>query len=101
MTTLNAKELPPDLKIGLRWEKEYAQIPVLMRDAIKRYVFEHIKPGGFLRAVLTNDLRNAVAYADDVNLPLLPVYVKWFHNFAPCGCWGSQARMDRWLAQEK
>ena len=96
---LNVKELPSDLERGLRWEAEYAEIPLLMRAAIKRYLFERIKPGGFLSAVLANDLKNAVANADAANLALLPVYVRWFYNFAPVGSWGSPDNVAKWLTQ--
>lgn len=75
----------------------YDQIPPHMREAIERYVIEHKATGDFLRAVITNDLRNAVNRADATNLQLLPVYVRWFYNRAPSACHGSPERLAAWL----
>ena len=75
----------------------YGQIPPHMQEAIKRYVIERKAPGDFLRAVITNDLRNAVGRADDTNLPLLPIYVRWFYNRAPISCYGSCENFVAWL----
>jgi hypothetical protein len=76
---------------------DYDQIPPHMREAIEMYVIERKCTGDFLRAVITNDLRNAVGRADDTNLPLLPIYVRWFYNRAPASCHGSPARFEAWL----
>jgi hypothetical protein len=76
---------------------DYDQIPPHMREAIEMYVIERKCTGDFLRAVITNDLRNAVNRADSTNLPLLPVYVRWFYNRAPAACHGSPARFEAWL----
>lgn len=94
------KELPPDLEQGFKWEAEYAKIPELMRGAIKRYLLDHTKPGSFLSAVLQNNLRDAIFNADAENIHLLPIYVRWFYNFAPIGSWGSPDNVKRWLAQK-
>ena len=76
--------------------QEYT-IPDHMMDAINRYVQNHIEPGGFLTAVICNDLVEAVGRADDLNMTLLPAYVNYFYNEAPGACWGSPERMERWL----
>lgn len=46
-------------------------------DGLKRYVEHHTPTGGFLRAVLENDLREACARADDENVKVIPIYVCW------------------------
>lgn len=71
------------------FEGEYAAIPALMRDGIMRWVEQGVKPGQFLWAVICNDLRVAVAAADEENLALLPLYVRWFHWQCPAGVSGS------------
>lgn len=81
----------------LTFDGEYDQIPAHMQSAIMRYIELGIKPGDFLTAVITNDLRNAVGYADATNLPLIPLYVRWFYNEAPSGCHGSTAEMKNWI----
>ena len=54
------------------------------------------EPGGFLTAVLSNDLAKAVDKADDRNVELIPNFVKLLHNFAPAGCWGSETKVGNW-----
>ena len=74
-------------------------IPDHMMDAIALYIDHHIPPGGFLTAVICNDLREAVGQADSQNINLLPAYVSYFYNEAPSDCWGSRERMTAWLAK--
>jgi len=80
------------------WQGFY--IPNRMMGGIQRYISNNIRPGGFLSAVIQNDLREAVARADDENLRNLPAYVAYFWNNAPSLCWGSAKAMDRWLKGE-
>lgn len=80
---------------------EYENIPVDMQDGIKRYVIEKLRPGNFLSAIITNDLRGAVGHADAVNLPLISLYVRWFYNRAPAACHGSNRQMEEWLARKE
>jgi len=56
---------------------------------IERYVHNRIRPGGFMYAVLTNDLRQAVSMADADNINLLPEIVKYLYNEIPFCIWGS------------
>ena len=84
---------------GYRWMD--FSIPERMGDGISRYVESHIEPGGFLTAVIQNDLREACGRADDENLLNLPAFVAWFWNHAPSACWGSPERMASWLALRK
>jgi len=76
---------------------EYASIPERMQEAIKRYVIDHVRPGQFLMAVICNNLRDAVNYADDENLLLIRLYVQWFYNRAPSSCHGSPTNMVTWI----
>jgi hypothetical protein len=72
-------------------------IPERMMGGLTRYVDHGIEPGGFLTAVISNDLKEAVSRADDENLAKLPAYVAWLYNEAPRGCWGSRENMQRWM----
>jgi hypothetical protein len=76
---------------------DYARIPERMQNALREYVINRHETGDFLKAVICNDLRNAVGRADDDNLPLIPLYVRWFHNIAPASCHGSHRAMDEWV----
>lgn len=86
-----------DISFDVSFDGDYAQIPAHMQEAIRRYVVRGIQPGDFLTAVITNNLRLAVFSADDTNLPLLPLYVRWFHNVPPGACQGSAANMTDWM----
>lgn len=76
---------------------EYAAIPERMQEGLKRYVIDRLRPGNFITAVVRNDLRDAVRCADDENLPLIPLYVRWFYNVAPARCHGSHEACAAWL----
>jgi len=89
-----------DLEIQtLRNKLAASAIPEYMHAGIERYIVQRIKPGSFLTAVLSNDLRKAVEQADGLNITLLPDYVKFFYNYTPSGCWGSAAKVEEWLTQ--
>jgi len=75
-------------------------IPNRMMGAIALYVESRKAPGGFLTAVICNDLKEACGRADDENLRNLPAFVAYFHNEAPSACWGSEEKMRAWLARE-
>ena len=77
---------------------DYSGLPESLRAGARRWVEDHVAPGGFLCAVIRNDLSEAVALADDNNLPLLPEIVRWFYNEAPGPCWGSVHALDEWRA---
>jgi hypothetical protein len=79
--------------------REY-QLPVYMHGSATRYLCHGIRPGGFLTAVITNDLREAVSSADDENLTMLVSWVQWFYNEAPALSWGSEEAMDAWVSGE-
>ena len=72
-------------------------IPEYMMEGIRRYIDHGQRPGRFLTAVICNDLREACAMADDVNIRNLPAYVAYFYNEAPSPCWGSREKMDEWI----
>lgn len=67
----------------MNFQGEYEIIPQLTRDSIMRYVEHGVQPGGFLTAVLCNDLYNATGRADRENLAALPAIVRWFANNRP------------------
>jgi len=76
---------------------EYAIIPELTQSALTRYVENHIAPGGFLTAVLCNDLFGAMGKADLQNLDALTAIVRYIYNHTPGNCWGSKDIIDEWL----
>ena len=76
-----------------------SHIPERMHGGIIRYIVNHISPGDFLTAVITNDLREAFDRADDENIIILKRYVCWFYDCAPTSCWGSKEDMAYWLSR--
>ena len=72
-------------------------IPERMMDSIALYVEHGIPPGDFLRAVICNDLCEAVGRADDETVENLPAYVAYFWNEVPSSCWGSVDKMKHWM----
>ena len=72
-------------------------IPDRMMGGIERYINDRVIPGNFLQSVISNNLKEAVLYADEENLDNLPAYVGYFYNEAPSGCWGSRKIMMGWL----
>src|SRR5690606_5980082 len=72
-------------------------IPEYMHGGIVRYLDHGVPPGSFLTAVISNDLREAFACADDVNGRLVRNYVMFFYSYAPAGSWGSPDAMDDWI----
>jgi hypothetical protein len=78
---------------------EYEAIPENMRPGMMDYVEKGKRPGDFLTAVITNNLKDAVCRADSTNLPLIKLYVLWFHNVAPEPCQGSAEKMKAWMAR--
>lgn len=82
---------------GRLFEGPYAAIPEDMRESMTRYVEERKEPGGFLAAVIQNNLVDAVCRADKHNLLLVREYAQWFYNVAPAPCAGSPGKMREWL----
>jgi hypothetical protein len=74
-------------------------IPGYMIDGLEDYINRHVPPGGFLRAVLENDLVEAVKRADNANMAALPAYARYLYNFAPRDAWGSPAKVKAWLGE--
>ena len=51
-----------------------------MKEAITRYVERGISPGGFLEAVLANDLKESLGRADEDSRESLFEIVKYIYN---------------------
>lgn len=73
------------------------RIPKNGKSALALYIIEHIPPGSFLEAVLSNDLASAIGHADHININLLEAYVGYLYNNAPSLCWGSKKKFENWI----
>lgn len=79
----------------------YEWIPVpYMKLGIEQYIEQGLEPGGFLKALIQNDLREAVARADINNSAALADWVRALYSYAPSGCWGSPEAYEQWVAHK-
>jgi len=68
-----------------------------IKKSLDRYVKNRIPTGGFLQAVLSNDLMRAVRKADHINIAKLPEICRYVYNEIPGNCWGSPEIVKKWL----
>ena len=80
-------------------EPDYQDFPESLRDAVRRYVEDGIFPGGFLEAVICNDLKESFVRADIDNCAAIFEIVSWFYHEAPRECWGSPEQYVEWMAK--
>jgi hypothetical protein len=73
-----------------------SKIPWHLHNGLARWVCFGIQPGGFLTAVVTNDLFDAVTKGDDEAVEALPNTVRWLYWNTPNGCRGSDKVLDTW-----
>jgi len=67
-------------------------------EALKNYAVNHRAPGGFLTAILSNDLMEAVLMAnldDRFSIPQICEYI--FHH-CPGNCWGTPEAVEKWIS---
>ena len=73
------------------------KIPSHMHNALVSYFIYHSPVGGFLTAVLENDLKKAVSRADYENIEVLHVYVAFFRNYVSLDSYGSVKAVEAWV----
>lgn len=82
-----------------------ATLPENLRASLDRYARYGVPTGGFLRAVLENDLQTAIARADQFSLVALPAIAAYIYNCLPSDCWGGpstvEAHIERWFARSE
>jgi len=64
--------------------------------ALENYLIHGMAPGGFLLAVLKNNLYDAVSRADSVNSVSLSNIVRWIHSYAPMESYGNSEMIKHW-----
>ena len=75
---------------------DYSLIPEHMRHGMKLYLDAGIMPGGFLTAVLHNNLIDAFRYADDINMAALRDWAQFIYWEIPSQAWGSPEKVEKW-----
>jgi hypothetical protein len=74
----------------------YDRLPEHMREGAKMYVEHGRLSGGFLTAVLENNLVEAFGKADGINSISMENWVRWLYNDAPMNSWGSPEAVSEW-----
>jgi len=72
-------------------------IPPTTKYQIDEYVKNRVPPGGFLNAVLSNNLMEAFARADENNAFNMKNIMMYLYNNIPSACWGSPENVEEWL----
>lgn len=80
---------------------DYSMLPEHMQEVARDYVEKGYEPGGFLFAVLSNDLVDAFGRADAINRAAMGAWAVWLLNEAPSTCWGSAERIHRWVTEAR
>ena len=76
-------------------------IPERTKETIDLYVSHGCEPGGFMYAVLTNDLFGAIARADVENRANLQAICQYIYNDICSDCWGSKEKVQAWMKQKR
>ena len=74
-------------------------IPRYIQAVLEKYRDTGTPTGGFLQAVLENDLFESFGGADEQNRIALFDIVKWCWNELPAAAWGSRKVYNEWLAK--
>jgi hypothetical protein len=76
-------------------------IPEHTKGSIDRYVEYGYEPGGFVTAVLCNDLFGAINRADNENIVSLRDICLYVYNDIPGNCWGDKTTMRDYIASKQ
>jgi hypothetical protein len=67
-------------------------------ETLANYIVFGMPPGGFMTAVLANDLVGAFGRADMYNVDRMQWYAKAIYNSIPSQAWGSYGKVQQWIA---
>ncbi len=84
-------------EIATEIEAPLAELPPHLQEGLRDYLVARQPVGGFLKALLSNDLEQAVLRADPVSFLALRELVVFLTNFAPANAFGSPDRVRQWL----
>jgi hypothetical protein len=87
-------DYPPDHN-----EHLWMDVPAHLREGLRAYMMEHRPTGGFLAAVLENDLFLASSRADPQSQRSFHAIAKYIYNCAPGQCYGSREKVDAWVSK--
>lgn len=76
------------------------RVPSHTRDSIYTYLVNGWEPGGFLTAVLLNDLYAATSRADSENVKNLASIAKYVYQTLPPICYGTKENIAAWCKMD-
>ena len=76
-------------------------IPEHIKESLDAYASERRPTGGFLRAVLENNLSESLGRADEENRRCIFQIVSYIYNELPAPCWGSKEKVEDWLTKKE
>lgn len=65
-------------------------------ESLDQWAASGVPTGDFLRAVLSNNLFEAVCRADDDNIKVIVEICRYIYNELPAGCHGSPEKVKAW-----
>jgi hypothetical protein len=68
------------------------------KEALDSWGHDGFYPGGFLLAVLENNLFGAYREGSRESIRLLPDIIMYIYNHLPCDCWGNTKKVSIWKA---
>lgn len=75
----------------------YGEVPERTLETLTTYAQDGVPAGGFINAILINDLKGAIGRADKDNLKAIKQIVKFVCNQLPSICHGSPEKVKAWL----
>lgn len=78
--------------------EKYGRIPASTIQALRNYEDYGISPGGFLSALLQDNLIEAAKLADQTSLNTLGAVVDYMFNEMDHECYGSKEKYQEWRA---
>ena len=97
----SAEDLNRSIKLDEAFEQlthnQEHNIPGRTKDTIDNYVMKGWKPGGFVLAMLANDLKGACGTADSINRRYIFEICSYIYNHTPYQSQGSYQAVEDWL----
>lgn len=90
--------MPMNYREEMRSRMFVCGVPQHDHEGLLLYMFDRVEVGGFLMAVLQNDLMEAFGRADAKNTLAMANIAGFLYNHAPAPCWGSKVKVAAWLA---
>jgi hypothetical protein len=84
-----------DMRLYGRNSPTFVPDPIL--EGLRQYRDNRREPGGFLCAVLENDLVGAFARADSTSRACLNDIIMYLQREVPARCWGSREKVNAHL----